>query len=77
MIILTFFVDSVGELYEYALLPEHLYSVGDPTVYKTTISDRGALSVNSGVCKGRSPMEKRVVYDELTKDVSLYNSIYY
>jgi ATP-dependent phosphoenolpyruvate carboxykinase len=58
----------VAELYEYALLPEHLTSV-DPSIYPTTVTDTGALSVSSGSKTGRSPKEKRVVLDETTKDV--------
>lgn len=38
---------SVGELYEYALQPEHIDSV-NPHVARTTITDTGALSVSSG-----------------------------
>ena len=64
----------VSELYEYALLPEHLTSV-DPAIYPTTVTDTGALSVSSGTKTGRTPKEKRVVLDETTKDVSLNNSI--
>jgi phosphoenolpyruvate carboxykinase (ATP) len=60
---------SAAELYEYALLPEHLTSV-DPSIYATTITDTGALSVSSGSKTGRTPKEKRVVLDETTKDVS-------
>ena len=62
---------SVAELYEYALLPEHLTSV-DPHIYPTTITDTGALSVSSGSKTGRTPKEKRVVMDDTTKDVSSY-----
>jgi ATP-dependent phosphoenolpyruvate carboxykinase len=62
---------SASELYEYALLPEHLTSV-DPSIYPTTITDTGALSVSSGSKTGRTPKEKRVVLDETTKDVSRY-----
>lgn len=61
---------SVAELYEYALLPEHLTSV-DPHIYPTTIADNGALSVSSGQKTGRVPKDKRVVLDETTKDVRL------
>jgi hypothetical protein len=57
-------------LYEYALLPEHKGSIGDPLVYDTTITSTGALSVSSGLKTGRVPKDKRIVYDELTKDVS-------
>lgn len=68
--ILTVFEISVPELYEYALQPEHRRSVGDDSVDDTTITYTGALSVNSGQKRGRVPKEKRIVYDELTKDVS-------
>ena len=51
------------------MLPEHLTSV-DPSIYPTTITDTGALSVSSGSKTGRTPKEKRVVLDETTKDVS-------
>ena len=61
---------SVGELYEYALLPEHLTSC-DPSIYTTTVTDTGALSVSSGIRTGRSPKDKRVVLDDVTKDVSI------
>lgn len=60
---------SVSELYEYALLPEHLASI-NPSVYPTTINDTGALTVSSGSKTGRTPKEKRVVFDDTTKDVS-------
>jgi ATP-dependent phosphoenolpyruvate carboxykinase len=59
-----------GELYEYALLPEHLTSC-DPSIYPTTVTDTGALSVSSGIRTGRSPKDKRVVLDDVTKDVSI------
>ena len=57
-------------MYEYALQPEHRASNGDALVGPTTITDTGALSVLSGVRTGRSPKDKRIVYDTLTKDVS-------
>jgi len=65
-----YFAISVSELYEYALLPEHLTSV-DPHITPTTIADNGALSVSSGQKTGRTPKEKRVVLDETTKDVRI------
>ena len=58
----------IAELYEYALLPEHLLST-DPSIYKTTLTDTGALHASSGVRYGRSPKDKRVVLDEVSKDV--------
>jgi hypothetical protein len=39
-------------------------------VYDTCITDTGALAVSSGLKTGRTPKEKRVVLDDLTKDVS-------
>jgi phosphoenolpyruvate carboxykinase (ATP) len=54
-------------LYEYALQPEHIGST-DPKIYNTTIADCGALSVSSGFRTGRSPNDKRVVEDEITKN---------
>ena len=53
--------------------PEHRQSVGDVTVYPTTITDTGALSVASGVKTGRVPKEKRIVYDDTTKNVSFFH----
>ena len=64
---------SVSTLYEYAMQPEHRQSVGDVTVYPTTITDTGALSVASGVKTGRVPKEKRIVYDDTTKNVSFFH----
>jgi len=62
---------SIAELYEYALQPEHRASLGDSTVANTTITETGALSVHSGRKSGRVPKEKRIVYDEVSKDVSI------
>jgi phosphoenolpyruvate carboxykinase (ATP) len=59
---------TISTLYEYALQPEHRQSRGDKTVYDTTITDTGALCVSSGQKTGRVPKEKRIVYDDLTKD---------
>ena len=50
-------------------MPEHIASP-DPTVTETTITDTGALSCSSGSRTGRVPKDKRIVYDEETKDVS-------
>jgi len=58
----------VAELYEYAMLPEHLGSP-DTHIYNSTITDTGAISVSSGHRTGRVPKEKRVVEDEVTKSV--------
>jgi ATP-dependent phosphoenolpyruvate carboxykinase len=59
----------VSELYEYAMKPEHIGST-DPNIFDTTITDTGALSASSGLRTGRSPKDKRVVEDEVTKNVS-------
>jgi phosphoenolpyruvate carboxykinase (ATP) len=61
------FNPTVAELYEYAMQPEHIAST-DPTVRKTTITSTGALSASSGSRTGRTPKEKRIVEDEITKD---------
>jgi len=66
---------SIAELYEYALQPEHLTSVGDSTVQPTTITKTGALSVHSGRRSGRVPKEKRIVYDETTKDTIWWGDV--
>ncbi len=47
---------------------DHITSI-DPSVYPTTITNTGALSVSSGLKTGRVPKEKRVLMDETTKDV--------
>lgn len=49
--------------------PEHVGSV-NPHVFNTTINDTGALSVSSGLKTGRTPKDKRVVLDDITKDVN-------
>lgn len=59
---------SVGELYEYALGPEHQDSC-DPSVHDSTITETGALSCSSGERTGRSPKDKRIVFDETTKEI--------
>lgn len=65
----------MSELYEYALQPEHRSSVGDPSVFETTVTETGALCVSSGVKTGRSPLDKRIVHDRNTKDVSIIEII--
>jgi ATP-dependent phosphoenolpyruvate carboxykinase len=60
----------VPELYEYAMQPETVNET-NPLVYKNTITKTGALSVASGARTGRTPGDKRVVLDDLTRDVSL------
>jgi phosphoenolpyruvate carboxykinase (ATP) len=59
---------TVGELYEYALRPEHQDSC-DPSVHDSTITETGALSCSSGERTGRSPKDKRIVLDETTKEI--------
>jgi phosphoenolpyruvate carboxykinase (ATP) len=65
---------SVARLYEYAMMPEHLHSV-DPSVRQTTITDSGALSCSSGLRTGRSPNDKRFVYDDETRDTINWGKI--
>jgi phosphoenolpyruvate carboxykinase (ATP) len=64
----------VAELYEYALKNEHVGST-DPNIYYTTLTDTGALSASSGLRYGRSPKDKRVVLDEVTKDVIWWGDV--
>lgn len=59
----------VAELYEYAMLPEHMASP-DPTVGPNSITETGALCISSGSKTGRVPKQKRIVEDDLTRDVS-------
>jgi ATP-dependent phosphoenolpyruvate carboxykinase len=61
---------SVAELYEYAMLPEHMESP-DPTVGPSSITETGALMCSSGSKTGRVPKDKRIVLDGETKDVSI------
>jgi len=61
---------SVAELYEYAMMPEHLGSHSLQPTYNTTITDKGCLSVSSGLRTGRSPKDKRILEDDTTRDVS-------
>ena len=70
MFYFCFLYFSVSTLYEFAMQPEHRKSIGDTTVFESTITDKGALCVSSGVKTGRVPKEKRIVYDDTTKDVS-------
>lgn len=48
------FNPSVAELYEYAMLPEHMRSP-DPTVGGNSITETGALCISSGSKAGRVP----------------------
>ena len=59
----------MAELYEYAMLPEHMWSP-DETVGPNSITETGALCISSGSKTGRVPKQKRIVEDELTKGVS-------
>jgi len=65
---------TVAELYEYAMLPEHLGST-DPKIFNTTITETGALCASSGFRTGRSPKDKRIVEDEITKDTIWWGSV--
>lgn len=61
----------VAQLYEYAMLPEHMESP-DPSVGPSSITETGALCCSSGTRTGRVPKDKRIVLDEETKDVSFF-----
>lgn len=65
---------SVGELYEYAMMSEHLGSP-DPNIYNTTITNTGALSASSGLRTGRSPKDKRIVEDDVTKNTIWWGDV--
>jgi len=60
---------SVAELYEYAMLPEHMESP-DPSVGPSSITETGALMCSSGSKTGRVPKDKRIVLDSETEKVS-------
>lgn len=68
------FNPSVAELYEYAMLPEHMWSP-DETVGPNSITETGALCISSGAKTGRVPKQKRIVEDELTKDTVHWGDI--
>lgn len=68
------FNPTVGELYEYGMAPECKGST-DPNVYETTITDTGALSASSGLRYGRSPIDKRVVLDDTSKDTIWWGKV--
>ena len=58
------------------MLPEHMWSPDD-TVGPNSITETGALCISSGSKTGRVPKQKRIVEDELTKDVStIYIPLY-
>ena len=59
----------MAECYEYAMLPEHMNSP-DPTVGPNSITETGALCISSGSRTGRVPKQKRIVLDDMTRDVS-------
>ena len=67
---LSLLLSSVAELYEYAMLPEHMSSP-DPTVGSNSITETGALCISSGSKTGRVPKQKRIVEDDITRDVSI------
>ena len=64
-----YLIFSVAECYEYAMLPEHMWSPDD-TVGANSITETGALCISSGSKTGRVPKQKRIVLDGMTKDVS-------
>lgn len=57
---------TVAELYEYAMLPEHMESP-DPSVGPSSITETGALMCSSGSKTGRVPKDKRIVLDSETE----------
>ena len=65
---------TIAELYEYAMLPELRGSV-DPLIRPTTIAYNGALSASSGFRTGRSPADKRIVEDDVTKDTIWWGNV--
>ncbi len=67
----VFYFHSVAECYEYAMLPEHMNSP-DPTVGPNSITETGALCISSGSKTGRVPKQKRIVEDDITRDVSTW-----
>ncbi len=64
-------IDDVKEIFHnpsYELLFEH---ETDPTLEgfaKGVLTDTGAVSVDTGIFTGRSPKDKYIVYDEVSKD---------
>lgn len=58
---------SVAQLYEYAMLPEHMESP-DPSVGPSSVTETGALCCSSGTRTGRVPGDKRIVLDDETRD---------
>lgn len=56
------------------MLPELKGSV-DPLIHPTTIAYNGALSASSGFRTGRSPTDKRIVEDEITKDTIWWGNV--
>lgn len=53
------------------MLPEHMRSP-DPTVGANSITETGALCISSGSKAGRVPKQKRIVEDDITRDVSFH-----
>lgn len=54
--------------------PEHIASP-DPNILPTSITDTGAMAAYSGLRTGRSPKDKRIVMDETTKDVRIFEDL--
>ena len=52
------------------MLPEHMNSP-DPTVGANSITETGALCISSGSKAGRVPKQKRIVEDDITRDVRI------
>lgn len=68
------FNPTVAELYEHAMHPAHKHSF-DPLVADAAITSTGALCAYSGERTGRSPIDKRVVYDEITRDTVWWGKV--
>jgi len=54
------------------MLPDHMWSPDD-SVGPNSITETGALCISSGSKTGRVPKQKRIVEDDLTRDVSKSN----
>ena len=58
------------------MLPEHMGSP-DPTVGPNSITETGALCISSGSKAGRVPKQKRIVEDDITRDVSILARVFF
>jgi phosphoenolpyruvate carboxykinase (ATP) len=65
---------STPELYEMAVDPVTNWTY-DPNGFRANISSTGCLAASSSICTGRSPKERRIVLDDLTKDEVYWSEI--